>query len=80
LLDFVWKQAARQLEFLKGRAGAASATEKLADALAIAQHHDAVSGTERQHVAADYTMRLHIGYQGVWLSASFPFLSNLSCD
>jgi len=53
------------LEFLKGRSGTASATEKLADALAIAQHHDAVSGTERQHVAADYTMRLHIGYQEV---------------
>jgi len=65
LLDFVGKQAARQLEFLKGRSGTASATEKLADALAIAQHHDAVSGTERQHVAADYTMRLHIGYQEV---------------
>lgn len=54
--------AARQLEFLNGRNGSLSKTEKLANALAIAQHHDAVTGTERQHVAADYTMRLHMGY------------------
>ncbi|XP_044502287.1 alpha-mannosidase At3g26720-like isoform X3 [Mangifera indica] len=54
--------AARQLEFLKGRGGSGSNTDALADALAIAQHHDAVSGTERQHVAADYALRLSIGY------------------
>ncbi|XP_056689523.1 alpha-mannosidase At3g26720 isoform X2 [Spinacia oleracea] len=54
--------AARQLEFLNGRSGSLLKTEKLANALAIAQHHDAVTGTERQHVAADYTMRLHMGY------------------
>ena len=28
---------------------------------AVAQHHDAVSGTERQHVAADYAQRLDFG-------------------
>ena len=28
---------------------------------AVAQHHDAVSGTERQHVAADYAQRLDEG-------------------
>ncbi|XP_074275159.1 alpha-mannosidase At3g26720-like isoform X3 [Silene latifolia] len=54
--------AARQLEFLKGRNGSVSQTETLAAALAISQHHDAVSGTERQHVADDYTLRLHTGY------------------
>ncbi|KAK9678088.1 hypothetical protein RND81_11G187100 [Saponaria officinalis] len=54
--------AARQLEFLKGRNESVSQTETLAAALAIAQHHDAVSGTERQHVADDYTLRLHAGY------------------
>ncbi|KAI3457771.1 hypothetical protein Pfo_014434 [Paulownia fortunei] len=55
--------AARQLEFFKGRYGSGPSTDALADALAIAQHHDAVSGTERQHVAADYAMRLSIGYK-----------------
>ncbi|KAJ8435416.1 hypothetical protein Cgig2_001068 [Carnegiea gigantea] len=57
--------AARQLEFLIGRNGSVSGTETLADALAIAQHHDGVSGTEKQHVAADYTKRLHMGYVAV---------------
>lgn len=54
--------AARQLEFYKGRSSSGPNTDALADALAIAQHHDGVSGTERQHVAADYAMRLSIGY------------------
>ncbi|CAN6485588.1 unnamed protein product [Victoria cruziana] len=54
--------AARQLEFLKGRTDAGPSTDALADALAIAQHHDAVSGTEKQHVADDYAKRLAIGY------------------
>ncbi|KAJ0047951.1 hypothetical protein Pint_16953 [Pistacia integerrima] len=53
---------ARQLEFFKGRSDSGPNTNALADALAIAQHHDAVSGTERQHVAADYALRLSIGY------------------
>ncbi|KAJ6710880.1 ALPHA-MANNOSIDASE [Salix koriyanagi] len=55
--------AARQLEFFKGRITSGPNTDALADALAIAQHHDAVSGTERQHVAADYALRLSIGYK-----------------
>ncbi|GMP29807.1 hypothetical protein CsSME_00004761 [Camellia sinensis var. sinensis] len=54
--------AARQLEYFKGRSSSGSNTDALADALAIAQHHDAVSGTERQHVAADYAKRLFMGY------------------
>ncbi|KAJ4728880.1 Alpha-mannosidase [Melia azedarach] len=54
--------AARQLEFFKGRNSAGPTTESLADALAIAQHHDAVTGTEKQHVADDYAKRLSIGY------------------
>ena len=59
---FVFYQVARQLEFFKGRNSTGPNTDALADALAIAQHHDAVSGTQRQHVAADYAKRLSIGY------------------
>ncbi|KAI3463535.1 hypothetical protein Pfo_020198 [Paulownia fortunei] len=55
--------AARQLEFLRGRKKSGPTTDSLADALAIAQHHDAVSGTEKQHVANDYAKRLSIGYK-----------------
>lgn len=54
--------AARQLEFFKGKNKRGPDTESLADALAIAQHHDAVSGTSKQHVADDYAKRLSIGY------------------
>jgi alpha-mannosidase len=60
--------AARQLEFLRGRDSSGPTTDMLADALAIAQHHDAVSGTQRQHVAADYALRLSMGYLQVIFS------------
>lgn len=61
------QQAARQLEFFKGRSEKGPTTDLLADALAIAQHHDAVSGTSKQHVADDYAKRLFIGYKQVSL-------------
>ncbi|XP_038696412.1 probable alpha-mannosidase At5g13980 isoform X2 [Tripterygium wilfordii] len=54
--------AARQLEFFRGRSSTGPSTDSLADALAIAQHHDAVTGTEKQHVANDYAKRLSMGY------------------
>ncbi len=31
------------------------------EAIAIMQHHDAVSGTEKQHVAEDYARLVHQG-------------------
>lgn len=58
-------QAARQLEFFKGRSNSDLTTDSLADALALAQHHDAVTGTEKQHITNDYAMRLSIGYTQV---------------
>ncbi|KAL4583070.1 hypothetical protein LXL04_007634 [Taraxacum kok-saghyz] len=54
--------AARQLEYFKGRKSSGPNTDALANALALAQHHDAVSGTQRQHVASDYAMRISMGY------------------
>ncbi|KAF3791081.1 Alpha-mannosidase [Nymphaea thermarum] len=54
--------AARQLEYIKGRTNSGPNSDSLADALAINQHHDAISGTEKQHVANDYAKRLAIGY------------------
>ncbi|KAK1422413.1 hypothetical protein QVD17_25512 [Tagetes erecta] len=55
--------AARQLEVMKGRNKTGPTTDDLGDALAIAQHHDAVSGTSQQHVANDYAKRLSIGHK-----------------
>ena len=67
-LSLMNNQAARQLEFFKGRSNSGPNTDALADALAIAQHHDAVTGTEKQHVANDYAKRLSIGYTEVSLA------------
>ncbi|KAL8111174.1 hypothetical protein AgCh_026780 [Apium graveolens] len=53
--------AARQLEFLAGRRTAGPSTFSLGDALGIAQHHDAVTGTAKQHTTNDYAKRLAIG-------------------
>lgn len=36
-------------------------TSSLGDALGIAQHHDGVSGTAKQHVTNDYAKRLALG-------------------
>ncbi|CAI9110953.1 OLC1v1011064C1 [Oldenlandia corymbosa var. corymbosa] len=53
--------AARQLEFLSARNSTGLNTYSLGDALGIAQHHDAVSGTAKQHTTDDYAKRLAIG-------------------
>ena len=51
-------QVSRQLELFGGGDGLASLPfEK---AVAITQHHDAVAGTAKQHVAFDYAQRLHL--------------------
>ncbi|KAJ4714169.1 Alpha-mannosidase [Melia azedarach] len=53
--------AARQLEFLAGKQSSGPTTFALGDALGIAQHHDAVTGTAKQHTTDDYAKRLAIG-------------------
>lgn len=74
--------AARQLEFFQGRSNSGPNTDKLADALAIAQHHDAVTGTEKQHVANDYAKRLSIGYTEAeeLVSSSLASLAHTGSD
>ncbi|KAJ4833502.1 hypothetical protein Tsubulata_007999 [Turnera subulata] len=69
--------AARQLELFKGRNSLGPKTDALGDALALAQHHDAVSGTQRQHVAADYALRISIGYKEAekLVASSLAFLA-----
>uniref|UniRef100_A0A4W6E828 Alpha-mannosidase n=1 Tax=Lates calcarifer TaxID=8187 RepID=A0A4W6E828_LATCA len=51
-------------------------------AMAVAQHHDAVSGTEKQHVANDYARRLANGWQHcqVVVSNSLAALSGSSAQ
>uniref|UniRef100_A0AAQ6AET3 Lysosomal alpha-mannosidase n=1 Tax=Amphiprion ocellaris TaxID=80972 RepID=A0AAQ6AET3_AMPOC len=57
-------QTCNQLEVLGGpvsRKGPFGGGDK--KAMAVAQHHDAVSGTEKQHVANDYARKLASGWQ-----------------
>ncbi|KAK7262969.1 hypothetical protein RJT34_30552 [Clitoria ternatea] len=53
--------ATRQLEYLVGKKSTEFNPFDLGDALGIAQHHDAVSGTAKQHTTNDYAKRLAIG-------------------
>ena len=43
---------------------AGASTDALEEAVSLLQHHDAITGTEKQHVANDYHRRLHRGEWG----------------
>lgn len=54
-------QTARQLEalsLLSQGSSASSSLSRFEQAQAVNQHHDAVAGTAKQHVAYDYAMRV----------------------
>jgi len=58
--------AVRQMQVLAGSRSPANATalpalQKLEEALGVTQHHDAVSGTAKQHASFDYAQRLAAG-------------------
>ncbi|CAN6299833.1 unnamed protein product [Urochloa humidicola] len=75
--------AARQVEFLVGRSSLGLFTSSLEDAMGIAQHHDAVSGTAKQHTTDDYSKRLALGAskveKGVNTALSCLTSSNGTC-
>ncbi|KAM8843149.1 lysosomal alpha-mannosidase [Synchiropus picturatus] len=80
-------QTCNQLEVLvgpKSRSGAFGAGDSLTlkRAMAVAQHHDAVSGTEKQHVANDYARRLADGWRHcqVLVSNSLAALSGSTAE
>ena len=59
-------QAARQLEvFIACSHGdnTSGGTNLLEEAISLCQHHDSITGTERQHVADDYHTWLHAGME-----------------
>ncbi|XP_066563843.1 lysosomal alpha-mannosidase isoform X2 [Amia ocellicauda] len=60
-------QVCNQLEVLGGAASrrgphGSGDSDTLRRAMGVAQHHDAVAGTEKQHVANDYAQRLASGW------------------
>ncbi|KAL3996930.1 hypothetical protein ACER0C_009586 [Sarotherodon galilaeus] len=80
-------QTCNQLEVLGGPASRKGPfgegdSQTMKKAMAVAQHHDAVSGTEKQHVANDYARKLANGWQHcqVLVSNSLAALSGLSAE
>lgn len=51
----------KQMEAMNGHYGGEKSSLLLKMAMGVSQHHDAVSGTEKQHVTYDYAKRLAIG-------------------
>ncbi|XP_040846183.1 lysosomal alpha-mannosidase-like [Ochotona curzoniae] len=82
-VSYNFLQVCKQLEALtgweanKGPYGWGTSTV-LEEAMAVVQHHDAISGTTRQHVADDYVSKLATGcwFCQVLLSNSLAWLSD----
>ncbi|XP_038973744.1 alpha-mannosidase-like isoform X5 [Phoenix dactylifera] len=73
--------AARQIEFLAGMTSSGPSTWSLGDALGIAQHHDAITGTAKQHTTDDYAKRLAYGASEAEkvVNLALPCLTNTNC-
>jgi len=54
-------QACKQLEVIHREFTDYPSSDRLRRAMALTQHHDAVTGTEKQHVSYDYAKRLSMG-------------------
>lgn len=54
-------------------------SDRLRRAMALNQHHDAVTGTEKQHVTYDYLKRLAIGREECRVSTSFIHCYFIHC-
>src|SRR5262249_1473686 len=56
-----WLSTAEQIGRWAGKSGAELQT--LREAVSLAQHHDAITGTSKQHVANDYAKRISQGFE-----------------
>ena len=61
LTNYVLFKACKQIESLIPSGKNYPSSDILRREMAVSQHHDAVSGTEKQHVQNDYAKRLSIG-------------------
>lgn len=73
----IYLKVCKQVEAISGQVGGKLNSFLLKKAMGVSQHHDAVSGTEKQHVTYDYAKRLAIGAS--MCQVDYPFLMILIC-
>ena len=65
-------QACKQVHTLHGGKAGDPRLEAARRAVAVNQHHDAVTGTAKQHVTDDYGLRLHKVTSDAVISVHLP--------